>query len=65
MAELTLSIDASAAREVIDDFKQEFDYLRWFFSNADFGPADSDVRYYMNRQYEKEGGVIPEGYEDE
>lgn len=43
----------------------ELKYLRWFFSNSDFRPADSDVRYYMNRQYEKEGGVIPEGYEDE
>ncbi len=28
-------------------------YLKWFWLNADFGPADSDVRYYMNRDYEQ------------
>lgn len=43
----------------------ELKYLRWFYANADFGPADSDVRYYMNKRYVKEGGVIPEGYKED
>jgi hypothetical protein len=44
------------------DADNELKYLKWFYANADFGPADSDVRYYMNKQYIYEGGVIPDGY---
>ena len=44
------------------DEDNELKYLKWFYANADFGPADSDVRYYMNKQYIHEGGVIPDGY---
>lgn len=44
------------------DADNELKYLRWFYANADFGPADSDVRYYMDKQYIYEGGVIPNGY---
>jgi len=44
----------------------ELEYLQWFYANADFGPADSDVRDIMNQEFvqdtEKE---LPEGYEDE
>ena len=47
------------------DEDNELKYLRWFYANADFGPADSDVRYYMNKQYIYEGGVIPKGYAEE
>ena len=44
----------------------ELDYLRWFYCNADFGPADSDVRYYLNKQFvEEENKLLPEGYEEE
>ena len=43
--------------------KEEFEYLLWFFQTADFGPSDTDVRYMMEQQYEKETGKkIPEDY---
>ena len=45
------------------DADNELKYLRWFYENADFGPADDDVRQIMNAQYVREGGVIPKGYE--
>lgn len=44
------------------DADNELKYLRWFYANADFGPADHDVRQIMNEQYVREGGVIPKGY---
>lgn len=47
------------------DADNELKYLRWFYANADFGPADDDVRQIMNEQYVREGGVIPKGYENE
>lgn len=47
------------------DVDNELEYLRWFYENADFGPADDDVRHTMNAQYVREGGVIPKGYENE
>ncbi len=32
----------------------ELEFLSWFYRNADFGPADSDVREIMNEEfYEK------------
>lgn len=49
----------------MEDPQIELDYLRWFYQEADFGPADSDVRYYLNEQYVKEGGKIPAAYQDE
>lgn len=47
------------------DADNELKYLRWFYENADFGPADDDVRQIMNAQYVRKGGVIPKGYGDE
>lgn len=47
------------------DADNELKYLRWFYANADFGPADSDVRQIMNERYVREGGVIPKGYDAE
>jgi hypothetical protein len=46
------------------DADNELKYLRWFYENADFGPADDDVRSIMNEQYVREGGIIPKGYGD-
>lgn len=44
----------------------EFEYLKWFRCNADFGPADSDVKLLMNEQFERETGKrVPEGWEIE
>lgn len=44
----------------------ELEYLRWFHCNADFGPADSDVRYYLDERFmEQKGKLLPEGYGEE
>lgn len=44
----------------------ELEYLQWFFANADFGPADGDVRHYMNEDFKGETGKeLPEGYAEE
>lgn len=41
--------------------EQEQAYLLWFFQNADFGPADGDVRLLMEEEYtRKTGEQIPE-----
>ena len=49
----------------VQSLEQEAEYLRWFYSYADFGPADGDVRFRMNKNYVSDGGIIPEGYRDE
>lgn len=44
----------------------ELEYLRWFYQNADFGPADGDVRIYLNEGFIAETGKsIPDGYGEE
>lgn len=44
----------------------ELDFLQWFYCNADFGPADSDVRYYLKEQFKQQTGVeLPAGYASE
>lgn len=41
----------------------ELEYLEWFYYNADFGPADSDVRDNMNKEFmDRKGKNIPKGY---
>ena len=41
----------------------ELEYLRWFYQEADFGPADSDVRDFIDEAFVKETGkTLPEGY---
>lgn len=47
----------------MNDEQNELEYLRFFYVNADFGPADSDVRAYINERFIKDGGTIPVGYE--
>lgn len=32
----------------------EQEFLEWFYSNADFGPADEDVRHYLRMRFEDE-----------
>jgi hypothetical protein len=42
----------------------EQQWLEWFYQEADFGPADSDVRYYLKKQFMEETGFeMPDGYE--
>ena len=52
-------IDEHLSKETIE----ELEYLRYFFSAADFGPADSDVRDMIREDYALESDLdIPEGY---
>lgn len=42
------------------------DWLEWFYTNADFGPAHSDVVQMMREEYEvKTGRKVPAAYQDE
>jgi len=44
----------------------ELEYLKFFYLNADFGPAHGDAVYYMNEAFKKETGKeLPAGYEYE
>lgn len=44
----------------------ELEYLRYFFEQADFGPADGDVRFLIAEQFTKKTGKkLPKGYEHE
>jgi hypothetical protein len=45
--------------ELVLDMHEELEYLRYFHTEADFGPADSDVREMIDENYGKE---LPEGY---
>lgn len=39
------------------------EYVDWFFANADFGPADGDVRIAMQDAFEEETGLtVPDGW---
>jgi hypothetical protein len=40
------------------------EWVNWFYENADFGPADGDVREYMLSQFLEETGYTLES-EDE
>jgi len=44
----------------------ELEYLKWFFSHADFGPADGDVHIWMQEKFEEETGLeVPNDYKYE
>lgn len=41
----------------------ELEYLKWFRQNADFGPADSDVKEIMDENFMRETQKnLPEGW---
>jgi hypothetical protein len=41
----------------------ELEYLRWFACEADFGPAEADVRNSMSVAFMKQTGKnLPEGW---
>lgn len=41
----------------------ELEYLKWFKINADFGPADGDVQFIMDQNFEEETGKrVPKGW---
>ncbi len=42
----------------------ECEYFRWFRLNADFGPADGDVKDALNQDFiEETGKDLPEGWD--
>lgn len=44
----------------------ELEWLKWFYQNCDFGPADGDVRASLRDEFQQETGkLVPEGYEEE
>ncbi len=52
-------IRMTAMEELVVDNATELNYLRYFFEEADFGPAHEDVVMIMNEGY---NGEFPEGY---
>ncbi len=41
----------------------ELEFLQWFYSNADFGPASEDVVEIMIENFKEETGKeLPDGY---
>jgi hypothetical protein len=41
----------------------ELEYLKWFRLEADFGPADEDVKQSMHERFMRETGKnLPEGW---
>ena len=50
-------------KQITEEQQEELDYLRWFRSNADFGPGDGDVKDWLNEEYMKETGKkLPRGW---
>lgn len=44
----------------------ELEFLQWFYSNCDFGPADEDVRAHLKAVFVEETSKrLPQGYGDE
>ena len=44
----------------------ELEYLIWFYSNADFGPAHGDVMTDLQQRFKEETKKdVPEGYKYE
>jgi len=42
---------------------EEHEYLVWLAQNVDFGPAHSDVMFYMQKRYEEETGKeVPKNF---
>jgi len=42
----------------------ELEYLKWFRQNADFGPADDDIIFWMNKRFkEKTGKDLPKNWD--
>ena len=44
----------------------ELEWLKYFYQNADFGPADWDVRKLIEQNFKNDTGKdLPVGYRDE
>lgn len=54
---------AKAAAEYHDEVT---DWLLWFYQEADFGPASSDVRSFLKSRYKRTTGKeLPKGFDNE
>ena len=52
-----------AKKEEKKERATELEYLTWFRQNADFGPADGDVKDSMDQQFMQETGkLLPKGW---
>lgn len=50
----------------LEEAADEIEYLRYFFQQADFGPADSDVREFIDDAFRNEFNKdLPKGYQAE
>jgi hypothetical protein len=50
-------------KDIMRNRATELEYLKWFRINADFGPADGDVKDWMNQCFITETGLnLPEGW---
>lgn len=38
------------------DIDEELEFLRWFYDNCDFGPADAEVRKILLDEYKQTTG---------
>lgn len=41
----------------------ELEYLRFFYLNVDLGPAEEDIKMFLNNQFKASGMVVPKGYD--
>ena len=55
-------VTESEVTELPSDIVTELAYLRYFYQEADFGPAHDDVIYILQENYD---GEIPDGYKYE
>lgn len=52
-------------KDPVDPLEEEYDYLRWFRINADFGPAHGDVIAEMDEAYEATGRSVPDCWKND
>lgn len=51
---------------MIKERATELEFLEYFFQEADFGPADWEVKKNIMQNFEEETGkLLPEGYGEE
>lgn len=44
----------------------ELEFLKWFYQNATFGPAEEDVRFLLKEMFKrKTKKELPDGYDEE
>ncbi len=65
-SDLYAKADEKPQFRVIMEQAEELEFLQWFYANADFGPADSDVRNTMKQEFiSAKRKTLPNGYDEE